>query len=86
MLLRYTSWTLVLLLLLPARSFARDDFQYRQLLTLKVLDTQKVDLNLFNQLRLANDANDVGFYSKSLKPPHIGARSTKSHLHLVSNA
>lgn len=53
----------LLLLIFPPAAFARDDFQYRQLLTFKVIDTQKADFLLFNQLRLNHDAQDVGFYS-----------------------
>ena len=49
----------------PSLSFARDDFQYRQLLTVKVIDTKKIDLVFYNQLRLNQDAQNVNFYSVS---------------------
>ncbi len=52
-----------LFFLITTPVFARDDFQYRQLLTIKLIDTKKVDFVLFNQMRLNHDAHDVGFYS-----------------------
>lgn len=63
--LRQTGVIILFFLFLPSAGFARDDFQYRQLLTLKVIDTKKVDLVLFNQMRLNHDAHDVSFYSTS---------------------
>ena len=63
---RHTILLIVLFLfLLSTDSFAQDDFQYRQLLTVKVIDTKKIDFVLFSQLRLNHDAQDVGFYSIS---------------------
>jgi len=50
---------------LPTRGLAEDDFQYRQLLSLKVIDTKKVDLVFFNQMRLNHNAQDVSFYLMS---------------------
>lgn len=45
--------------------WARDDFQTRQLVTLKMIDTKKIDLSLFNQLRMVHDAEDINFYQIS---------------------
>ena len=50
------------MLALPSHSWARDDFQTRELLTLKLIDTRKVDFALFNQLRMNHDAKDINFY------------------------
>lgn len=53
---------MIFLLFFPAQSFGEDDFQYRQFLTLKLIDTKKIDLVLFNQLQVNHDAHDVSFY------------------------
>lgn len=50
---------------MPSLAWARDDFSYRQLLTVKVIDTKKVDLVLFNQLYFNHDAQDISFYHVS---------------------
>ncbi len=42
--------------------WARDDFQYRQLLTVKLVDTKKVDFSIFSQMRMNHDAQDISFY------------------------
>ena len=49
------------LLLLPSIVWARDDFQYRQLLTVKLVDTQKVDFSIFSQVYMNHDAQDINF-------------------------
>ena len=50
------------LVLFPAIVWARDDFQYRQLLTVKFVDTQKVDFSIFSQMRMNHDAEDINFF------------------------
>ena len=46
----------------PALTWARDDVQYRQLLTVKLLDTQKADFSIFSQMRMNHDAENINFY------------------------
>lgn len=41
---------------------AEDDFQYRQLLTVKLVDTKKVGFQIFSQMRMNHDARDISFY------------------------
>ena len=53
---------ILLLYFLSAPAFARDDFQYRQLLTVKLIDTKKIDFVLFGQMRMNHDAEDINFY------------------------
>ena len=55
--------TTVIVLLFAADVQARDDFQYRQLLTLKLIDTKKIDLVIFNQVRFNQDAQNLNFYA-----------------------
>ncbi len=62
---RRTAWLIFQLLVFVSPTWAKDDFQYRSLMTLKMVDTQKIDFVLFGQGRLIHDAKDVGFYSLS---------------------
>lgn len=41
---------------------AADDFQYRQLLTVKLVDTKKVDFQIFSHMRMQNNAKDINFF------------------------
>ncbi len=43
-------------------AMAEDDFQYRQMITVKMLDTEKLDLSMQGQVRFNHDAQDVSFY------------------------
>jgi len=51
--------------LILGTAWARDDFQTRELYTLKFIDTQKLDFQTFLQFRRQNDARNVTFYHLS---------------------
>lgn len=53
---------LALFLAFAGRCWAEDDFQYRQMITVKMVDTEKLDLSMQGQVRFNHDAQDVSFY------------------------
>lgn len=55
--------------------WAKDDFQYRQIVTVKMLDTETLDFSLQGQLRLNHDAHDVYF---TLVSPQLKYDLTKN--------
>lgn len=48
--------------LISSPVLAQDDFQTREILTLKFIDTKKIDFQIFNQFRTQNNAKDLNFY------------------------
>lgn len=52
----------VVLLMSADPVWAKDDFQYRQIITAKMLDTERLDFSLQGQMRLNHDARDINFY------------------------
>jgi hypothetical protein len=55
-------WNIFLFLFAAKNVWAKDDFQYRQLLTVKMVDTEKVDFSVFSQMRMNHDAQDINFF------------------------
>src|SRR5436190_10845782 len=49
------------LLVVTSTGWAQDDFQTRELMTLKFIDTQKIDVLLFYQQRTENNAKEFSF-------------------------
>ena len=55
-------WNIFLFLFAAKNVWAKDDFQYRQLLTVKMADTEKVAFSVFSQMRMNHDAQDINFF------------------------